>query len=330
METENLFLIKGDAFQAELNRVGLDNSDSDGSPHTFLQRVASLASAYAAIRRINVSFSIHLPTSFKENEAFAEIVFFLNATNASIGGQWRSDSLFSGWTSRWKLGEQVGYSPGRYRFNIFSIHDWSTEDTYPHNHQRKGSKNVPFNEVQEVTLESLHPVAKLHKQLIDVWLTSTKPHSVESHWHLAKRAYEIADNDASCGKLLSFGIKDGMGTLECKEPRPSERFYLKDGLPGNIETGNNWILRRDHYERIQRNKMLRESINKQNQAFIALGSNLGDRTAMLEAACRSMEDRNIRVIRTSALYETKPMYLEDQQNFLNGVCQVSWPLKYTS
>ena len=57
--------------------------------------------------------------------------------------------------------------------------------------------------------------------------------------------------------------------------------------------------------------------------YLALGSNLGDRRAMIEAACQSMTDRGIGVLRTSHLYETEPMYVENQDKFLNGVCQVS-------
>lgn len=56
--------------------------------------------------------------------------------------------------------------------------------------------------------------------------------------------------------------------------------------------------------------------------YIGLGSNVGDRLAAIEAACRMMIDHNIDVIRTSHLYETEPMYIKDQQRFLNSVCQV--------
>lgn len=62
-----------------------------------------------------------------------------------------------------------------------------------------------------------------------------------------------------------------------------------------------------------------------HRAFIALGSNLGDRVAMIEEACREMEARGIRVKRTSSLFETAPMYVTDQGTFLNGACEVSCP-----
>lgn len=58
-------------------------------------------------------------------------------------------------------------------------------------------------------------------------------------------------------------------------------------------------------------------------AYIALGSNLGDRIAEIERACREMEARGIRVKRTSSLWETEPMYYADQDSFVNGACEVS-------
>lgn len=62
-------------------------------------------------------------------------------------------------------------------------------------------------------------------------------------------------------------------------------------------------------------------------AFIALGSNVGDRFKNIEDACREMDaDPGIRIVKTSHLYETEPMYVADQGSFLNGAAQVSEPL----
>jgi hypothetical protein len=58
-------------------------------------------------------------------------------------------------------------------------------------------------------------------------------------------------------------------------------------------------------------------------AYIALGSNLGDRIAEIEKACNEMDRRGIRVKRTSSLWETEPMYYADQDRFINGACEVS-------
>jgi dihydroneopterin aldolase len=59
-----------------------------------------------------------------------------------------------------------------------------------------------------------------------------------------------------------------------------------------------------------------------HRAFIAIGSNVGDRLSMIEEACKIMDSEAIKVVRTSSLYETKAMYVVDQDQFLNGVCQV--------
>lgn len=61
---------------------------------------------------------------------------------------------------------------------------------------------------------------------------------------------------------------------------------------------------------------------EKRKAYIALGSNLGDRVKYIEEACREMTNRGIKVLRTSCLWETKPMYVLDQGEFLNGVAEV--------
>lgn len=60
-----------------------------------------------------------------------------------------------------------------------------------------------------------------------------------------------------------------------------------------------------------------------HSAALALGSNLGDRLAYIEAALQLLDAHNdVRVVDTSFLYETQPMYYSDQPNFLNGACRV--------
>ncbi|KAK1475936.1 dihydropteroate synthase [Colletotrichum abscissum] len=62
-------------------------------------------------------------------------------------------------------------------------------------------------------------------------------------------------------------------------------------------------------------------------AYLALGSNLGDRVAWIEQACAEMDRRGIKVKRTSSLWETEPMYVLDQDRFVNGVCEVETELE---
>jgi 2-amino-4-hydroxy-6-hydroxymethyldihydropteridine diphosphokinase/dihydropteroate synthase len=62
--------------------------------------------------------------------------------------------------------------------------------------------------------------------------------------------------------------------------------------------------------------------SKTHIVYIALGSNLGDRIDMVERACNEMSARGIKIKRTSCLWETEPMYVLDQENFVNGACEV--------
>ncbi|KAF1843339.1 folic acid synthesis protein-like protein [Cucurbitaria berberidis CBS 394.84] len=64
-----------------------------------------------------------------------------------------------------------------------------------------------------------------------------------------------------------------------------------------------------------------------HRAVIALGSNMGDRVAMIEQACKEMESTGrIKIKRTSSLWETKAMYVLDQDMFVNGACEIETSL----
>ncbi len=65
---------------------------------------------------------------------------------------------------------------------------------------------------------------------------------------------------------------------------------------------------------------------KQRLAFVALGSNVGDRARQMCAAWKSVQDTLGRVVATSPLYETAAAYVTDQPSFLNAVLAVETTL----
>jgi 2-amino-4-hydroxy-6-hydroxymethyldihydropteridine diphosphokinase len=57
-------------------------------------------------------------------------------------------------------------------------------------------------------------------------------------------------------------------------------------------------------------------------AYVGMGSNLGDRAGYLLLAVRGMLDAGLDVIRLSSVYETDPVDVEDQPKFLNMVAEL--------
>ncbi len=61
--------------------------------------------------------------------------------------------------------------------------------------------------------------------------------------------------------------------------------------------------------------------------YLSLGSNLGDREAHLRKALEKLHQKEILLVRESSIYETEPVDVPDQPDFLNLVCQVQTPLE---
>jgi 2-amino-4-hydroxy-6-hydroxymethyldihydropteridine diphosphokinase len=55
--------------------------------------------------------------------------------------------------------------------------------------------------------------------------------------------------------------------------------------------------------------------------YLGLGSNMGDREAMLKSALDELEAPGLRLLRVSRLYETEPIGLREQPWFLNLVAE---------
>lgn len=59
-------------------------------------------------------------------------------------------------------------------------------------------------------------------------------------------------------------------------------------------------------------------------AAIALGSNIGDRIGNIEKAVEMLAKADdCKLVDTSFLYETEPMYVTDQAKFINGACRIA-------
>ena len=57
-------------------------------------------------------------------------------------------------------------------------------------------------------------------------------------------------------------------------------------------------------------------------AYVGLGSNLGDRAGNLLLAVRGLMEASLMVHKLSAIYETEPVEIESETNFLNMVAEI--------
>lgn len=60
-----------------------------------------------------------------------------------------------------------------------------------------------------------------------------------------------------------------------------------------------------------------------HEAYLSLGSNLGDKAENLSRAREELAHRGIQILQASSLYQTEPVDYKDQDWFLNQVLQVS-------
>ena len=61
--------------------------------------------------------------------------------------------------------------------------------------------------------------------------------------------------------------------------------------------------------------------------YLGLGSNVGDRRAMLQAAVEALWTHAVQVIAASSVYETEPVgEITDQRDFLNACVRIETPL----
>ena len=155
-------------------------------------------------------------------------------------------------------------------------------------------------------LGQVHPSFDIHQQIIGSAIASPEDLGEVLASQVAYAVYDISDRKYRDKRMdgVEFVLKE----------KPTDR--LEPFLSSRVCLGRN------RYEQIRTSMLNRIARPGWHQAYIALGSNLGDRISMIETACNEMRNQGILVKRSSALYETKAMYLEDQQPFINGACKV--------
>lgn len=66
------------------------------------------------------------------------------------------------------------------------------------------------------------------------------------------------------------------------------------------------------------------------ESYILMGTNMGDRVAYLDLACKMINERCGRIVKMSSLYESEPWGFETEQWFLNQLICVETEMKAES
>ena len=176
----------------------------------------------------------------------------------------------------------------------------------------------------------VHPTLGLHRQVASTAAKELQSGTAEgAALYLARYLFHLADEQSPCKRFQKVFVNLQEMIPFSEEDREEVRSRAsKIKVTQHREKTNNYFtvcrvgLDRQHYEQSQLSLQSKDFQSGRHRAFLALGSNLGNRVEMIESAVRKMGDRGLSVSRTSALYETKPMYLENQESFINGACEV--------
>lgn len=173
------------------------------------------------------------------------------------------------------------------------------------------------------SLNHVYPTFGLHEEIARFAERLQSDRAEGAALLLAQRLFQLADKQSPC-KRLQLTMRRRVAALPevSRISRKAVVERLKKKFDNDYVTFRSVSLGRHQYEQSQR-RLLSSDVRKgQHRAYLALGSNLGNRVKMIESALREMCDRGLTVLRSSALYETKPMYLENQESFINGACEV--------
>lgn len=173
----------------------------------------------------------------------------------------------------------------------------ASEPPFPQESEIAGTRSAADNQLRAV-----------HRTLIDRLKSTQDIHSQALASQLAKLAFLLSDEISEGSRLTLVSVVI---------------LINQKGVHGAIARMRS-ILSRSVFESSRQSLAEMSENPNSHQVYVALGSNIGDRVGMLDLACRELDNRGIRVVRTSALYETNPMYLQAQRPFVNGACEVCW------
>lgn len=159
--------------------------------------------------------------------------------------------------------------------------------------------------VEKVTVRAEKPSAITFADAAGVEVTRTKEY-FEKHKNVAINGVETNQNYIHSGSVTP-ATSTTASTTRGNSPEPQETSAL---FPTSGEVGTT-------------------DPNATHKVYLAFGSNVGNTVENVESALDILSKKPgiSRIVQTSGLYESDPMYLRDQEKFLNGVVEIETTLK---
>ncbi|KAL8878856.1 MAG: hypothetical protein Q9198_003417, partial [Flavoplaca austrocitrina] len=344
MEIQNIQRSSSWKFQVSLVNPDLSNYPYKGIKKLHLS-VTVLPSSYAsntrfAAQRI-LEEELHTPEpayNVVHNIARRALREIPNALESFVAVRLRSSDGRAVYTS-YELALSPSNDPDKEHGIVFTESQWRLSLVSP-------NTNKPYE--QTVRMHTMWPdiiISKEHQPASrlpsreEQWRQRLKsrskpgPSEVEPPFELHQEAADFVESKTHPSTEL-LALETAHIVLQPSDPSdgssPFRRFnisfgdYMEDGdfpkIHSSYRFNSSWL----KSFRLAQTLDIRGRAD--NKAYIALGSNVGDRTGTIEQACKEMTSRGLRVRRTSSLYETEPMYKTDQQSFINGACEIETTL----
>ncbi|KIS01456.1 dihydropteroate synthase [Cryptococcus deuterogattii 2001/935-1] len=192
-------------------------------------------------------------------------------------------------------------------------------------------KSCTIRDLKVVCIVGLHEHERKEKQRLELDVKVSRcDWTVWGHKGFADEVYEFVSSSAY-GTIESLNHELGQHLLKSRYLGDSAQPHLEITVrkPSAIPFATPSIT--IHRSQIDYMPTVPSARNGRPEApervFVAVGSNIGDRVANIIRAVRLLEEAGCKLLGTGRLYESAPMYVEDQDRFVNGVIELATSLE---
>ncbi|KAG8744536.1 trifunctional dihydropteroate synthetase [Ceratobasidium sp. 414] len=208
-------------------------------------------------------------------------------------------------------------------------------------HRRAGDPTNDIYFVRDLELSTiigLHPWERVEKQLVRInlqWtLAPNSPALPITGFDFRSLVSRVSDLTIASSYQTVESLATSIAQTSLEAGQNIDEITVRVGKPSALMMANTAAVQITRswtdFPELARNSLSRGLAfvppAEGHVAILALGSNIGDRFGHIEKALKMLESEGVKVLDTSFLYETKAMYHEDQDPFVNGACAIHTPL----